>query len=145
MSYNINKQKKKILISSYEHTIPNGGLAIVGNIISKSDFAKRYNRMNIPCIHLSTRLGISYILLHTFRIQRISKPSFGNGNEIKDDSDFYKDVRSLLHNFICRTPLQRLDIIGSSIHRQIFDENILLLKSNGIVSAKLLCVYILLT
>ncbi len=37
---------------------------------------------------------------------------------------------------------QRFDLIGSSIRRQILDENIKMLKSNGIVPSKLPCGYV---
>ena len=37
---------------------------------------------------------------------------------------------------------QRLDLVGGSVHRQVLDENIHMLKSNGIVPSKLPCGYV---
>lgn len=58
-------------------------------------------------------------------------------------SDFYKAALAICYTITSAETLrQRFGLIGNSICRQILDENIKMLKSNGIVPSKLPCGYV---
>ncbi len=73
----------------------------------------------------------------------MGKPSFDAVHEMDDDPDFYKDALGICYAIpSAETLRQRLDLIGGSIRRQILNENIHMLGSNGIVPSKLPCGYV---
>ncbi len=75
--------------------------------------------------------------------QCMGKPSFDAVHEMDDDPDFYKNTLGICYTIPSAKALrQRFDLIGSSIRRQILDENIKMLTSNGIVPSKLPCEYV---
>lgn len=126
-----------------ERIIPSGGLAVVGAILGKSDFVKRCNRMKVDCNHPQHQIKNGDIMLTYIGMQCMGKPSFDAVHEMDDDPDFYKDALGISYAIpSAETLRQRLDFIGGSIRRQILDENIHMLKSNGIVPSKLPCGYV---
>ena len=65
----------------------------------------------------------------------MGKASFDAIHEMDDDPDFYKDALGTCYAIpSVETLRQRLDLIGGSVRRQILDENIHMLKINGIGS-----------
>ena len=126
-----------------ERIIPSGGLAVVGSILGKSDFVKRCNRMKVDCNHPQHQIKNGDIMLTYIGMQCMGKPSFDDVHEMDDDPDFYKAALGICYAIpSAETLRQRLDLIGSSIRRQILDENINMLKSNGIMPSKLPCGYV---
>ena len=125
-----------------ERIIPSGGLAVVGAIPSKSDFVKNCNNMKVDCNHPQHQIKNGDVMLTYIGMQCMGKPSFDAVHEMDDDPDFYKAVLGICYAIpSAETLRQRFDLIGSSIRRQILDENIKMLKSNGVVPSKLSCGY----
>ena len=126
-----------------ERIIPSGGLAVVGAILGKNDFVKHCNRMKVDCNHPQHQIKNGDIMLTYIGMQCMGKPSFEAVHEMDDDPDFYKDALGICYAIPSSETLrQRFDLIGSSIRRQVLDENIHMLKSNGIVPSKLPCGYV---
>lgn len=126
-----------------ERIIPSGGLAVVGAILGKSNFVKRCNRMKVDCNYPQHQIKNGDIMLTYIGMQCMGKPSFDAVHEMDADPDFYKDALGICYAIpSAETLRQRLDLIGGSIRRQILDENIHMLKSNGIIPSKLPCGYV---
>lgn len=126
-----------------ERIIPSGGLAVAGAILGKSDFVKNCNNMKVGCNHPRHQIKNGDAMLTYIGMQCMGKPSFDAVHEMDDDPDFYKAALGIC----CAIPSaetlrQRFDLIGSSIRRQILDENIKMLRSNGTVPSKLPCGYV---
>lgn len=63
----------------------------------------------------------------------MGKPQFDAVREMEDDPDFYKYALGVAYKIPSEETLrQRLDDIGSSLRRQIQQENVYLLRDNGI-------------
>lgn len=126
-----------------ERIIPGGGLAVVGAIPGKSDFVKNCNNMKVDCNHPQHQIKNGDVMLTYIGMQCMGKPSFDAVHEMDDDPDFYKTALGICYAIpSAETLRQRFDLIGSSIRRQILDENIKMLKSNGVVPSKLPCGYV---
>ncbi len=126
-----------------ERIIPSGGLAVVGAILGKSDFVKNCNNMKVDCNHPQHQIKNGDVMLTYIGMQCMGKPSFDAVHEMDDDPDFYKTALGICYAIpSAETLRQRFDLIGSSIRRQILDENIKMLKSNGVVPSKLPCGYV---
>lgn len=135
---------KNIIVElTNERIIPSGGLAVVGAILGKSDFVKNCNNMKVDCNHPQHQIKNGDILLTYIGMQCMGKPSFDAVHEMDDDPDFYKAALGICYGIpSAETLRQRLDLIGSSIRVRILDENVRMLKSNGIVPSKLPCGYV---
>ena len=126
-----------------ERIIPSGGLAVVGAILGKSDFVKNCNNTKVDCNHPRHQIKNGDVMLTYIGMQCMGKPSFDAVHEMDDDPDFYKAALGICYAIpSAETLRQRFDLIGSSIRRQILDENIKMLKSNGVVPSKLPCGYV---
>ena len=126
-----------------ERIIPSGGLAVAGAILGKSDFVKNCNNMKVGCNHPRHQIKNGDAMLTYIGMQCMGKPSFDAVHEMDDDPDFYKAALGICYAIpSAETLRQRFDLIGSSIRRQILDENIKMLRSNGTVPSKLPCGYV---
>ena len=126
-----------------ERIIPSGGLAVAGAILGKCDFVKNCNNMKVDCSHPQHQIKNGDVMLTYIGMQCMGKPSFDAVHEMDDAPDFYKAVLGICYAIpSAETLRQRFDLIGSSIRRQILDENIKMLKSNGVVPSKLSCGYV---
>ena len=116
-----------------ERIIPSGGLAVVGAILGKSDFVKNCNRMKIDYNHPQHQIKNGDVMLTYIGMQCMGKPGFDSIHEMDDDPDFYKDALGICYAIpSAETIRQRFDMVGSSLHRQILDENVKMLSANGI-------------
>lgn len=116
-----------------ERIIPSGGLAVVGAILGKSDFVKRLNRMDITPNRSQHQIKNGDILLTYTGMQCMGKPQFEAVHEMDDDPGFYKAALGIAYKIPSEETLrQRLDDIGSSIRQQILQENVQMLRANGI-------------
>ena len=116
-----------------ERIIPSGGLAVVGAILGKSDFVKRLNRMDVTPNRSQHQIKNGDILLTYTGMQCMGKPQFEAVREMSDDPDFYKAALGIAYKIPSEETLrQRMDDIGSSIRQQILQENVVMLKANGI-------------
>ena len=116
-----------------ERIIPSGGLAVVGAILGKSNFVKRLNRMNVSKKRSQHQIKNGDVLLTYIGMLCMGKPQFDAVREMEDDPDFYKYALGVAYKIPSEETLrQRLDDIGSSLCRQIQQENVSLLRDNGI-------------
>lgn len=99
--------------------------------------------MKVPCNHPQHQIKNGDIMLTYIGMQCMGKPFFDAVHEMDDDPDFYKGALGICYAIpSAETLRQRLDLIGSSIRTQILDENINMLKSDGIAPSKLPCGYV---
>jgi hypothetical protein len=99
--------------------------------------------MKVDCNHPQHQIKNGDVMLTYIGMQCMGKPSFDAVHEMDDDPDFYKTALGICYAIpSAETLRQRFDLIGSSIRRQILDENIKMLKSNGVVPSKLPCGYV---
>lgn len=116
-----------------ERIIPSGGLAVVGAILGKSDFVKRLNRMDVAPNCSQHQIKNGDILLTYTGMQCMGKPQFEAVHEMDDDPEFYKAALGITYKIPSEETLrQRMDDIGSSIRQQILQENVEMLRANGI-------------
>lgn len=116
-----------------ERIIPSGGLAVVGAILGKSNFVKRLNRMDVSKKRSQHQIKNGDVLLTYIGMLCMGKPQFDAVREMEDDPDFYKYALGVTYKIPSEETLrQRLDDIGSSLRRQIQQENVSLLRDNGI-------------
>lgn len=116
-----------------ERIIPNGGLAVVGSILGKSDFIKKANRMKVPREHLQAPIKNGDVFLTYIGMLCMGKPSFEAVHEMDDDPQFYKDALGIAYAIPSSETLrQRMDEIGTSVHSAILKENVAMMKANGI-------------
>lgn len=121
-----------------ERIIPASGLAVVGAILGKSDFVKRCNRMDVTPNRSQHQIKNGDILLTYISMLCMGKPEFQAVHEMDDDRDFYKTALGIAYNIPSEETLrQRMDDIGSSLREHILEENVELLRMNGIVPSKL--------
>ena len=120
-----------------ERIIPSGGLAVVGAILGKSDFVKKLNRMDVTEKRSQHQIKNGDILLTYIGMLTMGKPQFDSVNEMHDDKDFYKYALGIAYDIPSEATLrQRMDDIGNTIRKQIQEENVNMLKSNGITPNK---------
>lgn len=121
-----------------ERIIPASSLAVVGAILGKSDFVKRCNRMDVTPNRSQHQIKNGDILLTYIGMLCMGKPEFQAVHEMDDDRDFYKTALGIAYNIPSEETLrQRMDDIGSSLREHILEENVELLRMNGIVPSKL--------
>ena len=121
-----------------ERIIPSGGLAVVGAILGKSDFVKKLNRMDVTKNRSQHQIKNGDILLTYIGMLCMGKPQFDAVREMEDDPEFYKYALGVAYKIPSEETLrQRMDDIGRSIRSQILQENVEMLRANGIHPAKL--------
>ena len=77
------------------------------------------------------------ILLSYIGMLAMGKPQFDAVNEMHDDKEFYKAALGIASDIPSEATLrQRMDDIGDTIRKQIQEENVSMLVSNGIVPNK---------
>lgn len=120
-----------------ERIIPSGGLSVVGAILGKSDFVKKLNRMDITEKRSQHQIKNGDILLTYIGMLTMGKPQFDSVNEMFDDKEFYKYALGIAYDIPSEATLrQRMDDIGSSVRKQIQDENVNMLIANGVKPGK---------
>ena len=121
-----------------ERIIPSGGLAVVRAILSKSDFVKRMNRMDVTPNRSQHQIKNGDILLTYIGMLCMGKPQYESVHEMDDDPVFYKRALGVAYKIPSEETLrQRLDDIGASIRPRILAENVEMLRSNGIYPSKI--------
>lgn len=75
---------------SNERIIPASGLSVVGAILSKSDFVKRCNRMDVTPNRSQHQIKNGDILLTYIGMLYMGKPQYQAGHQMDDDQEFYK-------------------------------------------------------
>lgn len=135
--------EKNIVEFTNERIIPNGELAVVDGILGKSSFTKSYNNMKVDCNHSQHQIKNGDIMLTYIGMQCMGKPFFDAVHEMDDDPNFYKADLGICYAIPSTETLRQcFDLIGRSTRKQILNENIKMLKSNGIIPPKLPCGYV---
>ena len=73
-----------------ERIIPASGLAVVGALLGKSDFAKKLNRMDVTKNRSQHQIKNGDIILTYIGMLCMGKPYFEAVHEMDDDKEFYK-------------------------------------------------------
>ena len=88
--------KNIILKFTDERIIPASGLAVVGALLGKSDFAKKLNRMDVTKNRSQHQIKNGDVLLTYIGLLTMGKPAYESVHEFDDDPDFYKGVSQKL-------------------------------------------------
>lgn len=116
-----------------ERIIPASGLAVVGALLGKSDFAKKLNRMDVTKNRSQHQIKNGDIILTYIGMLCMGKPYFEAVHEMDDDKEFYKAALGITRSIPSKETLrQRMDDIGNSLRETILNENIDLLLANKI-------------
>ena len=123
---------------SNERIIPASGLSVVGAILSKSDFVKRCNRMDVTPNRSQHQIKNGDILLTYIGMLYMGKPQYQAGHQMDDDQEFYKYALGITRSIPTEETLrQRMDDIGDSLRNRILAENVEMLHMNGIIPSRL--------
>lgn len=82
--------KNIILKFTDERIIPASGLAVVGALLGKSDFAKKLNRMDVTKNRSQHQIKNGDIILTYIGMLCMGKPYFEAVHEMDDDKAFYQ-------------------------------------------------------
>lgn len=123
---------------SNERIIPASGLSVVGAILSKSDFVKRCNRMDVTPNRSQYQIKNGDILLTYIGMLHMGKSQYQAVHQMDDDQEFYKYALGITRSIPTEETLrQRMDDIGDSLRNRILAENVEMLHMNGIIPSRL--------
>ena len=129
----LNTNKNIIIELTDERIIPASGLAVVGEILGKSDFIKKLNRMDVTSNRSQHQIKNGDIVLTYLGMLCMGKPSFEAVHEMDDDKDFYKAALGITRSIPSEETLrQRMDDIGDSLRHTILEQNVEVLLANNI-------------
>ncbi|MCD8235224.1 MAG: IS1380 family transposase [Prevotellaceae bacterium] len=121
-----------------ERIIPAGGIALVGHILDKSDFIQRINMFGATGKRSEKQIKDGDILATFIALECMGKPDFDAVREFHDDSEFYKSALGITSRIPSSAILrQRMDSIGASKRSVLLNENIRMLRANGISPSRL--------
>ena len=131
--FTLNTNQNIIVEFTDERIIPAGGLAVVGALLGKSDFAKKLNRMDVTKNRSQHQIKNGDIILTYIGMLCMGKPYFEAVHEMDDDKAFYQAALGITRSIPSEETLrQRMDDIGDSLRETILNENVELLISNKI-------------
>ena len=131
--FTLNTNQNIIVEFTDEHIIPASGLAVVGALLGKSDFAKKLNRMDVTQNRSQHQIKNGDIILTYIGMLCMGKPYFEAVHEMDDDKAFYQAALGITRSIPSEETLrQRMDDIGDSLRETILNENVELLISNKI-------------
>lgn len=134
----INTSRNIVVEYTNERIIPASGLAVVGALLGKSDFAKKLNRMDVTNNRSQHQIKNGDIILTYIGMLCMGKPYYEAVHEMDDDKEFYQAALGITRSIPSEETLrQRMDDIGDSLRETILNENIELLISNKIVPTAL--------
>ena len=121
------------VLETNERIIPASGLAIVGAILDKCHFIKRFNELKNGDKRSRKHIGLGDLLATYIVMLCMGKPSFSSVHEMDDDPEAFR-----LCTGISRFPSeemlrQRMDEIGDSLHQSLQNENVNIMKENGVI------------
>lgn len=126
-----------------ERIIPAGGTALIGHILDKSGFISRLNLLGVTGKRSGKQIKDGDLLATFIALECMGKPDFDAVREMHDDPEFYKAALGITSRIPSPEILrQRMDAIGSSKRSLLLDENIRMLRANGVFPHKLPCGYI---
>lgn len=125
--------KNIILEFTDERIIPASGLAVVGELLGKSDFAKKLNRMDVAKNRSQHQIRNGDIILTYIGMLCMGRPYFEAVHEMDDDKAFYQAALGITRSIPSEETLrQRMDDIGDSLRETILNENVAMLAANKI-------------
>lgn len=131
--FTLNTNQNIIVEFTDERIIPASGLAVVGALLEKSDFAKKLNRMDVTKNRSQHQIKNGDIILTYIGMLCMGKPYFEAVHEMDDDKAFYQAALGITRSIPSEETLrQRMDDIGDSLRETILNENVELLISNKI-------------
>lgn len=131
--FTLNTNQNIIVEFTDERIIPASGLAVVGALLGKSDFAKKLNRMDVTKNRSQHQIKNGDIILTYIGMLCMGKPYFEAVHEMNDDKAFYQAALGITRSIPSEETLrQRMDDIGDSLRETILNENVELLISNKI-------------
>ena len=123
---------------SDERLITPSGLVFVGQILGKSNFVKKINRVPISNEYLQKQIKNGDILLTYIGMLCQGKPQYEAVREMMDDPDYYKYALGIAYAIpSAETLRQRFDMIGDSLRGDILQANIDMLREMKIEPAAL--------
>ncbi|MCD7885920.1 MAG: IS1380 family transposase [Lachnospiraceae bacterium] len=125
-----------------ERILPSGGLSLVGCILEKDDFIQRMNTFGITGKRSGKQIKDGDILTSFIALACMGKPDFDAIRELKDDPEFFKEALGLTRIPSSEILRQRMDEIGDSKRNILLNENIRILRANGVSPTKHPCGYI---
>ena len=122
--FTLNTNQNIIVEFIDERIIPAGGLAVVGALLGKSDFAKKLNRMDITKNRSQHQIKNGDIILTYIGMLCMGKPYFEAVHEMDDDKAFYQAALGITRSIPSEETLrQRMDeklgLIAYNILRMI--------------------------
>ena len=93
--FTLNTNQNIIVEFTDERIIPASGLAVVGALLGKSDFAKKLNRMDITKNRSRHQIKNGDIILTYIGMLCMGKPYFEAVHEMDDDKAFYQAALAL--------------------------------------------------
>ena len=122
--FTLNTNQNIIVEFTDERIIPAGGLAVVGALLGKSDFAKKLNRMDITKNRSQHQIKNGDIILTYIGMLCMGKPYFEAVHEMDDDKAFYQAALGITWSIPSEETLrQRMDeklgLIAYNILRMI--------------------------
>ena len=125
---------KRIVVElSNERLITPSGLTLVGGALGKSDLVKRSNRMTVDKKRSQPQIKNGDILLTYIGLLCQGKTSFDSVREFYADPDYFKAALGISYAIPSSETLrQRMDMIGSSLRKEILQANVTMFKTIGV-------------
>ena len=125
---------KRIVVElSNERLITPSGLTLVGGALGKSDLVKRSNRMTVDKKRSQPQIKNGDILLTYIGLLCQGKTSFDSVREFHADPDYFKAALGISYAIPSSETLrQRMDMIGSSLRKDILQANVTMFKTIGV-------------
>ena len=125
---------KRIVVElSNERLITPSGLTLVGGALGKSDLVKRSNRMTVDKKRSQPQIKNGDILLTYIGLLCQGKTSFDSVREFHADPDYFKAALGISYAIPSSETLrQRMDMIGSSLRKEILQANVTMFKTIGV-------------
>lgn len=133
-----NMRRLEIVLSN-ERLITPSGLSLVGQVLGRSNFIKKANKMKTDK-RSQPQIKNGDILLTEIGLLTLGKTDFDNVKEFYTDPDFYKIALDIKSNIPSESSLRnRLNNIGTSMNTDILDGNISMFYECGIEPTELPC------
>ena len=125
---------KRIVVElSNERLITPSGLTLVGGALGKRDLVKRSNRMTVDKKRSQPQIKNGDILLTYIGLLCQGKTSFDSVREFHADPDYFKAALGISYAIPSSETLrQRMDMIGSSLRKEILQANVTMFKTIGV-------------
>ena len=125
---------KRIVVElSNERLITPSGLTLVGGALGKRDLVKRSNCMTVDKKRSQPQIRNGDILLTYIGLLCQGKTSFDSVREFHADPDYFKAALGISYAIPSSETLrQRMDMIGSSLRKDILQANITMFKTIGV-------------